>query len=212
MLAYILTDHSLQIPILNSHHLNEVVNPCLQRLKTRLIAYNFTAEWQKSSQNDAPDALSGNPVSDPQPQDMLAKHDIYNQPGISIREIKIDTDDGHDSPHLWDLRRCAANDEEYQQLLNTILSGFPDHRSQLPEPIQHYWHVREHLTVDDNLIVHGCRLLIPTSMRKQVLSELHDSHQGAVHAKKNAHLTVYWPCIDNDIENIVISCKQCQPI
>ena len=155
------------------------------------MAYNFTAEWRKGSQNDAPDALSRNPVSDPQPQDMLAEHDICNQPEMSIREIRVITNDGHDSPHLQDLRRGAENDEEYQQLLSTILSGFPDHRGQLPDPLRRYWHIREHLSVDDNLIVHGCRLLIPNSMRKQVLSELHDSHQGAVRTKQRAHLTVY---------------------
>jgi len=135
---------------------------------------------------------------------------ISNQPGMSIREIRIVTNDGHDIPYIQDLRRSAANDEEYQQLLSTILSGFPDHHSELPEPIQRYWHVHEHLTVDDNLIVQGCYLLIPTSMHKQVLTELHDSHQGAVHTKQLACLTIYWPSIDNDIENIIISCKQCQ--
>jgi len=40
-------------------------------------------------------------------------------------------------------------------------------------------------------------------MRKQVLSDLHDLHQGAVRTRQRAHLTVYWPGIDNDIENIV---------
>jgi len=47
-------------------------------------------------------------------------------------------------------------------------------------------------------------------MRKQVLTELHDSHQGAVCTKQRARLTIYWPNIDNDIEKIVISCKQRQ--
>ena len=47
-------------------------------------------------------------------------------------------------------------------------------------------------------------------MRKQVLSDLHDSHQGAVRTRQRARLTIYWPGIDNDIENIVLSCKQCQ--
>jgi len=111
-------------------------------------------------------------------------------------------------PYIQDLCRSAANDEEYQQLFSTILSGFPDHHSELPKPIRCYWQVHEHLTADDNLIVASTSL--PTSMRKQVLNELHDSHQGAVHTKHCAYLTVYWPSIENDIENIVISCKQCQ--
>ena len=100
------------------------------------MAYNLTAEWRKGSHNDAPDALSRHPVSDAQLQDMLAEHDMHSQPELSIMEIRIVTNDGHDSPHLQDLRRHAADDEEYQQLLSTILTGFLDHGSQLSEPMR----------------------------------------------------------------------------
>ena len=55
---YISTDHNPLIPILNSRRLNEIENPRLQRLKSRLMAYQFTAQWVKGCTNDAPDALS----------------------------------------------------------------------------------------------------------------------------------------------------------
>ena len=63
----IVTDHHLLIPILNTHRLDEIENPWLQCLKTRIMSYNFTAEWVKGTLNNAPDALSRNPVSDSQP-------------------------------------------------------------------------------------------------------------------------------------------------
>ena len=69
----VVTDHDPLVPILNNHRLDEIENPRLQRLKTRVMAYNFTAEWVKGSLNNAPDALSRNPVSDPEPTDMLAE-------------------------------------------------------------------------------------------------------------------------------------------
>lgn len=37
------------------------------------MAYNLTTEWVKGSTNNAPDALSRNPVSDPEPTDTLAE-------------------------------------------------------------------------------------------------------------------------------------------
>lgn len=43
----IITDHTPLVPILNSHHLNEIDNPRLQHLRTRLMAYSFTAIWCK---------------------------------------------------------------------------------------------------------------------------------------------------------------------
>ena len=70
--------------------------------------------------------------------------------------------------------------------------------------------MREHLSVDDGLIVYGCRLLIPTILRPKILSDLHSSHQGLVRTKQRARLTVYWPGIDNDIDNTILSCQLCQ--
>ena len=43
----VITDYNALIPI-NNHRLDEIENPCLQRLKTKLMAYNFTAEWIKA--------------------------------------------------------------------------------------------------------------------------------------------------------------------
>ena len=54
----VVTDHNPLIPILNSRRLDEIENPRLQRLKSRLMAYNFTAGWIKGKGNSAPDALS----------------------------------------------------------------------------------------------------------------------------------------------------------
>ena len=47
-------------------------------------------------------------------------------------------------------------------------------------------------------------------MHSQILSQLHESHQGFVRTKQRARLSVYWPGIDNNIDNTILSCKQCQ--
>ena len=64
----VVTDHHPLVPILNNHRLDEIENPRLQRRKSKNMAYNFTAQWVKGTLNNAPDALSRNPVSDPLPQ------------------------------------------------------------------------------------------------------------------------------------------------
>ena len=93
---------------------------------------------------------------------------------------------------------------------HTITRGFPDHRNQLPEACRCYWNIREHLTIDYGFIVYRCRLLIPASTRQKVLANLHESHQGAVRTKERTRLSLYWPGIDNDIDNVILSCKKCQ--
>ena len=129
----VITDHNPLIPILNKHRLDEVENPCLQRLKTRLMSYNFTAEWCKGTKNNAPDALSRNPVSNPLPSETLAELDMFCEQEMSLTEIRALANEVSQTPHLDDLRKAAQEDDEYQQLHHFILNGFPDHRSQLPD-------------------------------------------------------------------------------
>ena len=68
----------------------------------------------------------------------------------------------------------------------------------------------QHLSIGDGLLTHGCRLVIPSQMYSSILSQLHEAHQGSTHTKQRAHLTVYWPGMDNDIDNMVYACKHCQ--
>ena len=74
---------------------------------------------------------------------------------MSFTEIKTLHGDTTESLCLQDLQRHAEEDLEYQRLWHFILQGFP---AQLPEPCRQYWHICEHLSLDDELIVYGCRL------------------------------------------------------
>ena len=206
----VMTDHHPLIPILNSHRLDKIENPRLQRLKTRTMAYNFTTEWVKGAQNYAPDALSRNRVFDPQPNEALGEKDVHNNPECSIADIRAMNSGDHENIRIQDLCRHADTDDEYQQLKGCIIKGFPDHHSQLPQVMKRYWNARDQLTLDNDLIVYGCRLMIPTKMRGETLAHLHESHQGSLRTKERARLTVYWPGINNDIDNVVLTCKKCQ--
>ena len=97
-------------------------------------------------------------------------------PEMTIAEIRALSDNGdQESLRLQELRQCAQEDGEYQQLREIILAGFPDHRGQLPDRCKKYWQARHHLTIEDGLIVHGCRLLIPAMMQRSVLKQLHQA-------------------------------------
>ena len=206
----VVTDHHPLVPILNSHRLDEIENPRLQRLRTRIMGYNFTAEWIKGSVNSMSDALSRHPITNPTSQEMLAEHDSNNEVEVSAAEIRAVVSSPHESLRLQDLRKHTQEDHMYQQLLHYVREGFPDHRSQLPDECRAYWNVRGQLSVDDDLVVYGCRLVIPPALRKQVLSELHASHQGRLRTKQRAKLIVYWPGMDNEIDNVILGCKMCQ--
>ena len=156
----IITDHNPLISILNTRRLDEIENPRLQRLKARIMGYHFTVQCTKGCKHHAPDALSRHPSDVPQCGDMIAEHDPQLQPEASISEIRaLSSVEGALPARLQELRDRAAQDDEYQELLCTILNGFPAHRHQLSETCKRYWAVKEHLSIDDGLIVHSCHLL-----------------------------------------------------
>ena len=122
------------------------------------------------------------PTADPQPEDALAESEIDQLAAISAAEIRAVTGTG-ESPRLTELHKAADNDPEYQKLKSYITSGFPRQRQQLHPECRRYWNARTQLSLEDDLILHGCRLLIPTQMRREVLAQLHDSHQGMVRTR-----------------------------
>ena len=128
----VITDHHPLNPILNSHRLDEIENPRFQRMKTRIMAFNFTTELVKGALNNAPDALSRYPVADPQTHEMLAERDQDNISKTTAAEIRAITSENKESTRLQLVREHAVQDE-YQQLQHFIINGFPDHRHQLPD-------------------------------------------------------------------------------
>ena len=41
-----------------------------------------------------------------------------------------------------------------------------------------YWKARKYLTLKDDLLLHGNRIVIPTPLRKETLEKVHAGHQG----------------------------------
>ena len=200
----VIIDHKPLVPILNNHRLDEIENIRLQRLRTKLMPYNFTATWLKGSDNAAADALSRAPVAPADHEDILEED-------VAICTIALANLASENSNlRLDDLCRNAADDPGYQSLLSFVTNGFPEHKSDLPEVTRQYWHIRSGLTVDDGIVLYGTRLVIPPSMRRKMLVMLHEGHQGIERTKQRARGIVYWPGIDNDIDNTVRSCADCQ--
>lgn len=104
--------------------------------------------------------------------------------------------------------RIATNrDETLQRIKKYVLNGWPQKSD---EDIKHYFIKRNCLATEEDCLFYGERILIPFSMRTQVLELLHDTHVGMVRMKAIARTYVYWPGIDIDIENWCKCCKACQ--
>ena len=56
------------------------------------------------------------------------------------------------------------------------------------------------------------RIVIPPSLRKEVISVLHSAHQGVIAMNERARFIVYWPGITNDIQGCRENCNSCNLI
>lgn len=214
----LVVDHRPLVPILNSKMLGEIENARLQRMREKLTAYSFTARWQKGTAHCAPDALSRAPVQDAgTPGDAADSDGMDPLHAAVVSALHAVCEDGIRLAPLRDqtlekIRAAAQRDAEYIDLRGVILAGFPEHRHELEPHLRAFWPVRSMLAVDDGFIVYGPRLLIPHSLRRETLENLHAGHQGIERTKRRARQTTYWPGMDRDIENLVSSCPQCRPL
>lgn len=201
----VVVDHRPLVPILNSKTLDQLENPRLQRLKMKLGELGaFTAQWTRGRDHHAADALSRSPTAAAGEEDEVDKEaDEVGAPAVFTVSIGDDL-------RLEEVRKAAEEDEVAQLLLHTVRSGFPDRKSDLPPELRAYWTVHDQLAVDDGLVVYGRRLVIPAALRRRVLRELHASHLGKEKTKQRARQIVYWPGMDNEVENVTRGCSACQ--
>ena len=102
-----------------------------------------------------------------------------------------------------------SKDDTIKQLHDTIIQGWPTRKDQCTGQIRFYWSMQEELTVMDGLIFKGNRLLIPNSMQKEMLNEIHQGHMGIDKCQRRARESVYWPGISNDVKEMVKACRTC---
>ena len=87
--------------------------------------------------------------------------------------------------------------------------GWPCTIKEVPSEVQPYWTFREELTIEDGLILKGTRIIIPDQKREAILKLIHEGHIGLNKCKLRAEETVYWPGINEQLEQLILNCKLC---
>ena len=111
---------------------------------------------------------------------------------------------------LIEIRTETEKDETLKGLSRVINEGWPDKRKQSDDRIKMYWDYRTDLSLFDGLILKGCQIVIPPTLRREILDRIHTGHQGIVKCKRRARGSCFWPNMNKQIEQIVASCGECQ--
>ena len=71
---------------------------------------------------------------------------------------------------------------------------------------------KDELSTQGGCLLWGSRLVIPKKLQGALLKELHSSHAGASRMKELARGYVWWPGLDQDLDNMAASCQECLEI
>ena len=113
------------------------------------------------------------------------------------------------TPKLNQLKEDTKNDGTLQRLKEVVLQGWPKYKSDLHPSIRAFWDFQEELTVCDDIIFKGEKIVIPEATKPAMLAAIHQPHLGIESSKRRARELLYWQGMDADIEKLVRACSVC---
>ena len=107
------------------------------------------------------------------------------------------------------LRSTPLLDPIASRLSDFILHGWPSKSNTVPSDLLPYFPFCAQLSVANDLIYCGNRIFVPESCRCEVLSTLHEGHQGITKCRTRACDTVWWPSVAQEIATFITNCAIC---
>ena len=144
-----------------------------------LSAYSYNICFRPTQAHENADGLSRLPlaakttIGDPEDTTVFNVMQIQALP-ISAAEIATAT---------W-------KDPVLSKVLVCLRQGWPN---QVQDALKPYWHRRYELTIEQDTILWGMRVVVPSKLQEQVLQELHQGHQGIARMKSLAWSMVHVP-------------------
>ena len=227
----IAVDHKPLLKLFGNRSLDDIPNPRLRNLKEKTLRYRFRIVHVPGMRNKAADAVSRHPCGDKNPEKLdlpddnafvvehtppSIHHDILTGIRTMVRDSKTTTAQTRlaalDSLRVitWDrVREATASDSALQSLTDFIDHGFPPSRKLMPPQLRVYYQLQDELSTTDGVALYKDRVVIPMSLRQDILAALHSAHQGVSMMTARAEASVFWPGISADIQAVRNDCEHC---
>ena len=196
------TDHKPLVPLLGSKNLDELP-PRIQRFRMRLMKYSYNIVHIPGKELYTADTLSRAPLDKP-----LSEADQQLNKDLSLYVLSILDNLPATEKQLENIRLHQDEDEICRKLKQFCAEGWPE-KHHVVSPIAPYWQEKAHITVQHGLLMKDSRLLIPSSMRLEILDKIHTGHLGIRKCRERARESVWWPGLNKQIEDMVTTCATC---
>ena len=111
---------------------------------------------------------------------------------------------------LKKIQQHTADDDVLCALKNTILSGWPEAREDVPSMVTPYFHIRDELSVQGGIIFRGERVVVPRSLRPEFMDQLHSSQLGINSCLRRARECLFWPGMSAEVRMKIETCEACR--
>ena len=194
----IVTDHKALEIIFNNPNSRPPAR--IERWSLRLQNYDFTVTFKPGKENPA-DFMSRHPVSTSKKKHINTAEEYVNFITRHATPVAITSQE---------ILSEMAKDSVMTELKSIIMNETWHKSSGVPE-LKAFKLVKDELTVaDDGFILKGTKLVIPSKLRNRVINLAHEGHQGIVKTKSLLREKVWFPGIDQMVENTVKNCIPCQ--
>ena len=166
-----------------------------------LQIYDLDVTYIPGSKLYIPDTLSRAPLPDSEENSIDKEITIHANMLISSLAVSQNK--------LQLIKQETENDAELKLLIKYYFEGWPSDKKKTDLKARSYWNYRSDIHVIDDLVFKNNSLIIPFSLRKEMLQNIHSSHLGMSRCKNLARNFIFWPNINSQIEQIVENCQLC---
>ena len=111
---------------------------------------------------------------------------------------------------LAQFKKETSSNKTMQKIIVAVKYGWPTTKRQCNKDLIPYYDKRSELVVNHGLVFAGERLVVPTSLRKHMLKQIHQSHMGIEGCLRRVREVLYWPRINAEVKDFVSKCPTCQ--
>ena len=104
---------------------------------------------------------------------------------------------------LETIREETSKDPTMKIPLTVIREGWPHSRQHTPNEIHEFWNYRDEMSEIDGVIMKGDGIVIPTTLRSEMLVRIHDSHMGIEKCRRRARNVIFWPRTNEQISDLI---------
>ena len=162
----------------------------------RLMPFDYTIGYKPGTEITHVDALSRLRTRDNNEKDDIAV--IINS--VAFEKCVM---------NMKDVQEEYRTDEFLQRLMARVSKTNWSRCSQLEKQFAKH---AERLTVEDGVIFHGTRMLIPPRLRHKAIEVAHECHSGYQSTLTRLKLSAWWPNMSADVRIFVEQCEKCNNI